>query len=75
MSKAHRGKGIRELPHQGRGTCSRCERTNIKALYEVEIDGKKVQVCKKCNAALKNAKKLAEETAAPAAETSNESAE
>mgnify|MGYP001022812481 FL=1 len=51
MSKAHRGKGIRELPHYGRGTCARCETKNIKALYEVEIDGNKVNVCKKCNAA------------------------
>ncbi|OJF76295.1 MAG: hypothetical protein BKP49_07415 [Treponema sp. CETP13] len=70
MSKAHRGKGIRDLPHYGRGTCARCETKNIKALYEVEIDGKKVNVCKKCNAALNNAKK-----ATVATETAKESAE
>jgi hypothetical protein len=75
MSKAHRGKGIRELPHQGRGICARCEKTNIKALYEAEIDGKKVQICKKCKAALNNEKKVAEATATPVAEKNNESAE
>ncbi|HZK20021.1 MAG TPA: hypothetical protein VFC68_04775 [Treponemataceae bacterium] len=61
MSKSHRGKGIRELANRGRGTCGRCNIKNIKILYEVEIDGKKVDVCKKCNAAINNAKKNAVE--------------
>ena len=37
MSKAHRGKGIRELPAHGRGTCARCKKENIKVLFETEI--------------------------------------
>lgn len=57
MSKAHRGKGIRELPAHGRGTCGRCGKEDIKVLYEAEVDGNKVNVCKYCNAAIKNAKK------------------
>lgn len=56
MSKSHRGKGIRELPAHGRGTCARCKKENIKTLYEVELDGAKVKICKYCNAAIKNAK-------------------
>ena len=56
MSKAHRGKGIRELPAHGRGTCARCKKENIKVLYETERDGAKVKVCKFWNAALKNSK-------------------
>ncbi len=53
MSKAHRGTGIRELANQGRGTCPVCKREAIKCLYEVELDGTKVNVCKQCNAKLK----------------------
>ena len=56
MSKAHRGKGIRELPAHGRGTCAICGKENIKTLYETEIDGNKAKICKYCNAALKNKK-------------------
>ncbi|MBO5481973.1 MAG: hypothetical protein J5978_01455 [Spirochaetaceae bacterium] len=56
MSKAHRGKGIRELPAHGRGTCARCKKDNIKVLYETEIDGEKAKICKYCNAAIKNSK-------------------
>ena len=47
---------IRELPAHGRGTCARCKKENIKVLYETEIDGAKVKVCKFCNAAIKNSK-------------------
>jgi hypothetical protein len=55
MSKAHRGKGIRELPAQGRGECPVCKRTNVKILYE---QGEaKVKVCKTCKAAIKHGKK------------------
>lgn len=76
MSKAHRGTGIRKDPNHGRGVCPVCGKQQIKTLYDQEIDGKKVKICKFCKAALKNkaqveaklAKKAAAE-AAPAAET------
>lgn len=68
MSKAHRGKGIRELPAHGRGKCAKCGKDAIKTLYETEIDGAKVKICKYCNAAIKNAKKNAAAEPAPAAE-------
>ncbi|MFC2387586.1 hypothetical protein [Treponema socranskii] len=71
MSKNHRGTGLRSLPSHGRDECPVCHKTNIKVLYEVEIDGQKIKVCKFCNAAMKNkARKEApakEPSAAPAA--------
>jgi ribosomal protein L37AE/L43A len=60
MSKAHRGKGIRELAARGRGECPVCKRTNVKILYEQEAGGAKVKVCKTCKAALKHGKKTLE---------------
>lgn len=54
MSKAHRGTGIRNEANHGRGKCPRCGNPNVKVLYEREIDGKTVKVCKVCNATLKN---------------------
>ncbi len=54
MSKAHRGTGIRNEANHGRGKCPRCGKENIKVLYEKEIDGNTVKVCKFCNAQLKN---------------------
>ena len=61
MSKAHRGKGIRELAFRGRGTCPVCLRENTKILYEQEVgEGdakKKIQICKTCKAAVKHGKK------------------
>lgn len=54
MSKNHRGAGIRSLVKHGRGECPVCHRTGVKVLYEVEVDGKKVKVCKVCNAMFKN---------------------
>ena len=57
MSKAHRGKGIRELVSRGRGECPVCERRNVKILYEQEAGGKKVKICKTCKAAVKHGKK------------------
>ncbi|MDR3124195.1 MAG: hypothetical protein LBU16_10530 [Treponema sp.] len=61
MSKAHRGKGIRELAARGRGTCPVCSRENTKILWEQEVgEGdakKKIKVCKACKAALKHGKK------------------
>ena len=71
MSKNHRGTGIRSLPSRGRDECPVCHKTNIKVLYEVEMDGQKVKVCKFCNAAMKNKARReapAKEPAAPAAE-------
>jgi len=68
MSKAHRGTGIRNEVNHGRGTCPRCGKENIKVLYEKEIDGKTVKICKHCNAELKNiAKKEARKAKAAAA--------
>ena len=74
MSKNHRGSGIRSLPKHGRGTCAICGKTDIKVLYEKEINGQNVNICKFCNAHLKNearnapAPAPAAEEAAPAAE-------
>lgn len=69
MAKTHRGRGIRELASHGRGTCPRCGATNIKVLYEKEIDGKQQKICKFCNAALSNvAKKEARATKSVAKE-------
>ena len=69
MSKAHRGTGIRKEPNHGRGTCGICGKAQIKTLYEQDVDGKKVKICKFCKANLKNkAQKAAKEAkkAAPA---------
>ncbi|MBR6341547.1 MAG: hypothetical protein IKR64_06575 [Treponema sp.] len=65
MSKNHRGSGIRSLPNHGRGTCAICGKTDIKVLYEKEINGQNVNICKFCNAHLKNE---ARNAPAPAAE-------
>ena len=54
MSKNHRGSGIRSLASHGRGTCAICGKTDIKVLWEKEINGQTVKICKYCNAALKN---------------------
>lgn len=57
MSKAHRGKGIRELVFRGRGECPACKRSSVKILYEVEAGEAKVKVCKTCKAAVARGKK------------------
>jgi len=67
MSKAHRGKGIRELFARGRGTCPVCGSTGIKILYEQEAGDQKIKVCKPCKAAIKHGKKTVPVQAAPAA--------
>jgi hypothetical protein len=54
MSKAHRGKGIGELAAGGRGVCPVCKRGGVKLLYEQEIDGAKLKICKICKATLAN---------------------
>lgn len=58
MSKAHRGKGLKELPAHGRGVCPLCKRT-VKTLYEEKAEGgdTKVKICKICKAAVKHGKK------------------
>ena len=56
MSKAHRGKGIRELAAHGRGTCPVCKRDNVKILYEQDVNGAKTKICKVCKATLKHGK-------------------
>ncbi len=68
MSKSHRGSGIRTLPAHGRGICPLCKKENIKVLYEQEINGQKMNICKYCNAALKNKAR----NAAPATEAAAE---
>jgi len=50
MSKAHRGKPLRETLNASRGTCPSCNRTEIKVMYEVELAGAKTKVCKQCKA-------------------------
>ena len=67
MSKNHRGAGIRTLANSGRGKCPICGKENIKVLYEKEVDGQKLNICKYCNGAMKN-KARKEAKAAPAAE-------
>ena len=57
MSKAHRGSGVIELPNRGRGTCPVCKRSGIKVVYEQEINGKKMNICKQCRAAISHGKK------------------
>jgi cytochrome c2 len=57
MSKAHRGKGIRELFAHGRGECPVCKRNNVKILYEQEAGEQKFKICKTCKAAIKHGKK------------------
>ena len=71
MSKNHRGSGIRSLANHGRGTCGICGKTDIKVLYEQEVNGQQTNICKFCKASLKNkarveARKAVKE--APAAE-------
>ena len=68
MSKNHRGSGIRSLPAHGRGTCAICGKTDIKVLWEKEINGQTVNVCKFCNANLKNEARVEARKAKPAAE-------
>ena len=57
MSKAHRGKGLREAVARGRGACPICKREGVKVLFEQEVEGQKVKICKTCKATLANKKK------------------
>lgn len=67
MSKAHRGTGLRKTANHGRGTCAICKTEGIKVVYEYDLDGKKVMICKFCKAHLKNKARLEKPAAAPAA--------
>lgn len=57
MSKAHRGKGIREKVNHGRGVCPICKQTGVKTIYNIEKDGAKMDVCKVCKATIANGTK------------------
>ena len=57
MSKAHRGKGLMQAVAHGRGACPVCKREGVKVLYEQEVEGAKVKICKTCKATLANKKK------------------
>jgi hypothetical protein len=59
VSKAHRGKGIRDQVSRGRGKCPVCKRDNVKILYEQTVGEAKVKICKTCRAAIKHGKKSA----------------
>lgn len=58
MSKNHRGIGLRSQPNHARGECPVCRTTGVKVIYEVELDGKKLKVCKFCNAKMKNTARI-----------------
>ena len=75
MAKNHRGTGIRSLASHGRGTCAICGKTDIKVLWEKEINGETVMICKFCNANLKNKAKVEARKAKPAAEETAEATE
>ena len=75
MSKNHRGTGIRSLASHGRGTCAICGKTDIKVLWEKEINGETVMICKFCNANLKNKAKVEARKAKPASEETTEATE
>lgn len=66
MSKAHRGTGIRTTVNRGRGECPICKNKNIKVLYEQDVDGNTVKICKFCKASLKNKARVEAKNAAPA---------
>ena len=68
MSKAHRGKGIKDQFAHGRGECPVCKRTSVKILYEQEAEGKKIKICKTCKSAIKHNKKSLPASAEKAAE-------
>ena len=78
MSKSHRGTGIRKEVNHGRGKCAVCGTEQIKVLYDQEVDGTKVKVCKFCKANAKNKARVAAKAAkkaAPVAEAAEAPAE
>lgn len=48
MAKNHRGKGLKNVPAKGRGTCPICSRTRIKVVYETKINDNTLKTCKEC---------------------------
>jgi hypothetical protein len=58
MSKAHRGKGLRDQVNRSIGQCPLCKRT-VKLLYEEQVEGSdaKAKICKICKASVKHGKK------------------
>ena len=72
MSKNHRGTGIRTLPAHGRATCPICKKDNVKCLYEQEVDGQTVNICKVCKATLNNKARVAAKNAPAATEAAAE---
>jgi hypothetical protein len=56
MPKAHRGKGIKDLPAHGKAVCPLCSRM-VKVLYEEKTADKSIKICKICKAAVKHGKK------------------
>jgi hypothetical protein len=68
MAKTHRGKGLRTVFNNGRGTCPVCKRTAVKVVYEVTVKEKTVKMCKTCKAALSHGK-MQKEAEAPVPST------
>ncbi|MDD4156125.1 MAG: hypothetical protein PHY08_06070 [Candidatus Cloacimonetes bacterium] len=54
MSKNHRGKGLKNVPAQGRGTCPICHRTGIKVVYETKVNEESLKTCKECFKTVQN---------------------
>lgn len=75
MAKNHRGTGVRTLPARGRGTCPLCKSTGIKVVYEKEVDGQQMNICKFCVASLKNKARNAAPVAVEAPASEEASAE
>ncbi len=50
MGKNHRGKGLKDVPAHGRGTCPACKKTGIKIIHELKVGDKTVKLCKYCHA-------------------------
>lgn len=57
MSKAHRGRPLKDESGDVRGKCVVTGRSGVKLVYEQEIDGQKVLLSKAGKATLANAKK------------------
>ena len=47
MGKAKRGRAIKKTKNW-RGVCLSCKRTGVKLLWEKQVDGAAIKVCKAC---------------------------
>jgi hypothetical protein len=56
MSKAHRGKGIKDLIGHGKAVCPLCNRM-VKVIYEEKTINNPIKICKICKATIKHGKK------------------